>query len=809
MLRIFHGMILTTLLAGIAAGQVQLNPFHLRNDFLHTSPGALKYGLYGYDNPALLTYMKGGDLYFTWSDQGGSFSDFYRWGLFAAVPNLGFGLIQQESPAGSVTDYRISSAFGNRTFSAGFGYGWSGGDVGEYGREKVFSLGLLIRPNRYLSLGAVGYQTLRGKRQEGYLDLGLRPFGNETITFFADFAMQNDQSLNEGTWSAGAVLEVLPGIRLSGRYFDSEAFTAGVQLNLGRLGFSAQSHYDSERKHAYNTYGVRLGAYDRNLRDTYFSKKQKYIRLNLHGAVRYQRFRIFDKSNTLLDLLTTIEEAKLDPSVAGIAVNLSDLRAGRTMRWELREKLQEFRSAGKHVVVYIDRGGMNDYHLASVADKIVMDPQGMLMLEGYLMGRTYLKGMFEKIGIGFTEWRFFSHKSAYESFSRDRMSEADREQRQKLTDDQYLLVSQDVVRSRGMTAEAFRRIIDEEVAIMAERAVELGLVDTLGRWETVGEIIETLEGSKKRIADPGSMISHHLPVDNRWSEPPQIAVIYALGICAMDEGITARKLVRDVERAARSSNIKAIVLRVDSPGGDGLASDIIAVALKKAMEKKPVIVSQGQVAASGGYWLSMYSDTIVAAPNTITGSIGVIGGWMYNDGLKEKLGMSTDFVKVGRHADLGFGFTIPILNIGLPDRDLNEDEYSHMESLLKKYYEGFVEKVADGRGTTPELIEPYAQGRVWSGYDGVEHGLVDLLGGLDIAIRIAREKAGLSETEEVVIAEYPRPSLFDSNFLVPRVFGVEVKQSEPILDHIRFRIEHNGRPLPVLPVEFLSPDHIE
>jgi protease IV len=808
MKKITYLLLLMTAVMSLTHGQVQLPPYHFRNDFLHASSGALKYGLYGFDNPALLTYVKQGDLYFTWSDQDGSLTDFYRWGLFAAVPNLGFGMVQQETRFGSITDYRISSAYGNRTVSAGFGFGWSGGATEEFNREKVFSLGLLFRPSRYISVGTVGYQTLRGKRQEAYIDAAFRPLGSEVVTVFADFAMQNDQSVREGIWSAGAVFEVVPGIRVSGRYFESEAFTAGIQLSLGRLGFTTQSHYNADRKHAYNTYGVRLGAYDRNIFDSYFSKKERYLNLNLNGTLRYQRFRLFDRSNTLMDILRSIDEAANDPSIAGIAINLSDMRASRTMRWELREKLKEFRATGKHVVVYFDRAGIDDYHLASVADRIIMDPEGMLTLEGYLMGRTYLKGALEKIGIGFDEWRFFTHKSAMESYSREKMSDADREQRQKLIDDQYRLVRHDITGSRKIGAEEFDRLVNEEAIFLPHQAIEYGLIDTTGRWEEVQSIIESLEGKKKKMTGPGRLAARNLPIDNHWSEPPKIAVIYALGVCAMDEGITARKLVKDVERAARNNKVKAIVFRVDSPGGDGMASDIVAEALRKAMEKKPVIVSQGQVAASGGYWLSMYSDTIVAAPNTITGSIGVIGGWMYNNGLKEKLGLTTDYVKVGTYADLGFGFILPYLNIGLPDRNLTEDEYNKMEYFIKHHYERFVEKVADGRDTEPDKIEPYAQGRVWSGYDGLDIGLVDVLGGLDDAIRIAKEKAGIARLKEVSLVEYPQRGLFDASMFAPRFFGVDIKNPEPLIEHLRFRLEHNGLPLPVLPLDFLSLEYI-
>ncbi|MBU2471907.1 MAG: S49 family peptidase, partial [Bacteroidetes bacterium] len=217
-------------------------------------------------------------------------------------------------------------------------------------------------------------------------------------------------------------------------------------------------------------------------------------------------------------------------------------------------------------------------------------------------------------------------------------------------------------------------------------------------------------------------------------------------------------------------------------------------------EKKPVIISQGYVAASGGYWLSMYGDTIVAAPNTITGSIGVIGGWLYNKGLKDTLGMSTDFVKVGKHADLGFGFRLPFIGVGIPDRNMTDEERSKVELMIKTMYKEFVTKVASGRKKQFDDIEPIAQGRVWSGYDGKQNGLVDVLGGLEIAIQIARDRAGICPKQDVKIVEYPEKGLIDMSFLQPKLFGVSI-EDDPILNYIKFRLQHNGQPMPMLPID--------
>ena len=792
-------MILTFVFPALALGQARYPTFHEQSDFLLTSPGALKFGLYGFDNPALPSLLREPDLNFLWSDQTGTWSDFNRWGFFAAAPHIGFGVLHQKAGLRYVTDHRISLAAGNRTISYGVGYGWSGGYVQTYGRSKLVMFGTLIRPNSFLSFGLVGTVSTQSRgTNEGVVDLAARPFSSEVLTLFGDFALQSKQSLANGRWSAGAAIEPLAGVRLTGRYFDTKGFTVGIQLSLGRVGVTTQAHYDQDGKHSHNTYGIRIGAFDRTLLKP---RRSSYVNLNMLGPVKYQRFRFLDNSNTLSALITGIEAAKQDPAVAGIAINASGLSAIGEMLWEAREKLKDFKSAGKRVIIFIDIASMNEYHFASVADRIVMDTQGRLQIGGYVAGRTFLKGTLEKIGIGYDEWRFFKYKSANESLSRETMSDADREQRQKLVDDSYRLAKTDICESRHLTPQQFDNMINNEVVYTAQDALKKGLVDTLGRWETVKDVITNLEGREKRYVSAGSLEAFVAPTDNRWSEPPKIAVVYALGACAMDDGITARKLVNDVQAVVNDPRVKAIVLRVDSPGGDPMASDYIAEALKKAKGKKPVVVSQGAVAASGGYWLSMYGDTIVAAPNTITGSIGVIGGWIYNRGIKETLGMSTDHVKAGDHADLGFGFSLPFIGLGLPDRNLTDIERARVEHLIRTLYREFTEKVATGRNKSVEYVESIAQGRVWSGYDASQNGLVDVLGSLETAITLAKEKAGIRKDQEVTIVELPKKGLLDFSQFIPRLVGVKVEQKDPLMEHLKFLLQHNGQPMPVLPLE--------
>ncbi len=785
--------------------QSTIIPYHQRNDFLIASPGALKFGLYGYDNPALLAYVRQPDILIRWSDKTAHWSEFKRWGLFMGLPHLGFGTIHEQSPLGHCAEYSLSFAGGDRTFSSGFAYNWTRATTASLDKSSLLTFGTLARPNDFISVGTQYVHAINTKGWEVIADVAFRPFGNEKITFFTEYVFHRTPQLRKDMWSAGVVAEALPGIRVSGRYFDTKTFSVGFEFSLGRIGIESQSHYNNSGAYSYNMYGIRFGAYDRNVLNKIFPESPKFIETDLNGPIGYQRFQLLDNTKTLTSLLDLIDGAKNDPSISGIAINTSGMETDREKLWELREKLKEFKSTGKKVFIFVDRVDIDGYHFVSVADKIVMDPFGTIALQGYVMGRTFLKGAFEKIGVGYDEWRFFKYKSANESFSRDKMSDADREQRQKIVDGWHNIAMSDICAARGFSTAQFNKLVEDEVVFLPEQAKALGLVDSIGRWEKVKEMVKSETNKKDGFKHILMLAKNNEPYDAQWSEPPKIAIIYALGVCAMDEGITARRLVKDLQAAIDDTRIKAIVLRVDSPGGDALASDYIAEVIRKSKGKKPIIVSQGFVAASGGYWLSMFADTIVAAPGTITGSIGVIGGWMYNKGLKESLGLSTDLVKSSSHADLGFGFRFPFIGLGIPDRNLDEKERTRMETLIKSLYKEFVEKVSLGRRKNFDEIDAIGQGRVWTGSDGKSNGLVDVLGGLETAIDIAKERARIPKEQEVTLVEMPKKGLFDFGKLTPKLFGIETQiTKDPTIEQLKFRLQHNGKPLPMLPLEDLD-----
>lgn len=791
------------------AGAGDFTPYGARTQFLPSAPGSTHSGLYGYVNPAMLNYVDEMESVFTWSNDTASVEATNDWGWYMGLPHLGFGVTDRAAPGGGYKEYRLAVAGGDRGHGVGLAYGWANGANPVARPPNVFVLGSLIRPSPSLSVGLTLTTTPSASAREGAADLSLRPLADDRLTLFATAAASNDGAGGERFWSSGATLTPLPGLSLSARYRDDRTISASVQVNLGSLDFwtqilrdrrSASQRGGAERTR--QTYAMRVGGQRANLLSPLTPSPPSYLDLDLHGPLNHRRFPLFDQSRTLVDLLATIRQAKSDPDISGIAINTSGMQMSWEKAWEVRRGLVEFRQSGKQVVAYADRLDLRDYHFASVADRLVLDPTGLVKLEGFVAGQTYYRSALEKIGVGVEEWRYFKYKSALETLTREQMSDADREQWQVMLEDFYALARSEIIAERPLTSAEFDELVDEMVVLLPSEALAHGLVDTLGRPADLEAIIEASAGaSPLMIADDSYRpASHH-----QWGEPPRIAVVYALGMCAMDSGIRARTLVGDIEEAVEDRHVKAVVLRVDSPGGDTLASDRVAEAVRRGRDHKPFVISQGSVAASGGYWLSMYGDAVVAAPNTITGSIGVIGWWIYDRGLKEKLALTTDHVQVGRHADAGFGMSLPLIGAQLPDRNLDDGEMDRAEHIIRTTYDQFVAKVASGRERSTDEIDAVAQGRVWSGVRALEMGLVDELGGLDVAIDIAKQKAGIDGSANIV--EYPRLSVFDPDLLRPQLLGIGVESSdrmEPAYSaaaYMRFRLERNGEPLLLMPMD--------
>ena len=772
-----------------------------RSQLLPRSPASQVAGLNGFVNPASLTHLEEAETVFSWTGGEGSGKD---WGLFTAVPHLGFGMLRQEIGDDHLNEYRLALAGGDRSVSSGLAFGWASGGTTEIRPQRLFALGTIVRPSPYLSLGLTMTSTYSLSAREGLVDAAFRPLGSDRLTMYADLATANDRAGGASFWSMGASLSAMAGVRISAQLLDDRTAGVGLDIDLGRLGLLTRTRHTRVRGASDRTrslHAVRIGTLRPNALGILDRKPPRYLKLDLFGPVKHRRSSLFDRSRTLLDLQRTLARATADAAIGGVLINMSGMRVDWESSWELRESLRRFREAGKTVVIYLDVVGLRQYHFASVADRIVMDPAGYLALEGFVAGRTYLRGALDKLGIGSEEWRFFEYKSAFETLTRKDMSEADRRQSQQLIDDFYEFARTEITGSRGIAPEEFDRLVDDVTFFLPQAALESGLIDSLGRWESEDQLVAMLPGDGTLLeAD-----AYREPVADRWGEPPRIAVIYALGFVAMDEGMKARQLVEDIRAVTDDEGVKAVVLRVVSPGGEMMAADILADALRRCRDRKPLVVSQGYVAGSGGYSLSMHGDPILAAPNTVTGSIGVIGFWIYDTGLKSTLGLSTDRVQVGRHADLGFGMSLPLIGLQLPDRNLSESEKARMEKTIRTLYGDFVTDVATARNRNVEEIESVAQGRVWSGTHALSLGLVDQLGGLDDAVKIAAAKADIPPASPYRIVELPRQGLFDPSLLTPKIaFGLrqnQLQQSSALFDHLRFRLERNGQPLTLTPID--------
>ena len=778
-----------------------------RTDFLMASPGAMTFGLYGYDNPALLQYVHQPDMAFYWTSDNFA-GDIGRWGVISSSPGFSFSFFNNDFGGLRFRDYRIAFGGGTDAASAGFAVNWYRGTTDSQDLRANLTMGTLFRPASYFSLGITGTATFNYEYYETVIDMAVRPLGTPLLTVFGDYAVgEGAADFFDGRWSAGAAVEALPGVRFTGRYIDDIGFTAGVQFSLGRTGVSYQAHRDTDGNHRFNTYSIRAGALDRNIIDSYMRRDRNYVNVGVRGGLPYQRFRFVDQRQTYLATLDQIHEASVDPSVSGIVVNTIGMGIDQAKTWELRDALRRAQANGKKVIVYVERGGMNTFHLASVADYVIMDPYGGLSIPGYATGTTYIAGMLESIGIGVDEFREMEYKSAFEALSRTEMSDADREQRQAIIDGFYELVKAEVTEGRGIDGELFDSLIWRGIALSPKALVDAGIVDTLARPSDINGIIEKLEGDKKSRVSPDELYVYNKPRDDQWGPVSKVAVLYAEGPTMNETGIRARTLSRAIREAREDRSVKAVVMRADSPGGDPLASDLVAEELRKTAEVKPVIVSMGRVAASGGYWISMYADSIVAAPNTVTGSIGVIGGWFWDDGMSRHLRLHTDHVQRGESADLSFGPTLPLLGLSLPNRPLSGRERGDLVGRINHLYDQFIENVAEGRDAEFDQIKEVAAGRVWTGSDAKERMLVDEIGSLYTAIEIAKEKVGIEPGDKFEIVEGPEPQPFSLGLLLGQVFGSDVpqvKKQDPVREYLELMIDNNANPLVIMPFEYFQ-----
>ncbi|MBD2715483.1 signal peptide peptidase SppA [Microvirga sp. STR05] len=457
-------------------------------------------------------------------------------------------------------------------------------------------------------------------------------------------------------------------------------------------------------------------------------------------------------------LKATIRRAKTDSDIKGIFLNVELVQAGMASLEEIRDALLDFKKSGKFVVAYADAQSEKSYYLTSIADRIYLNPQGTLEFNGLSSETMYYKNLFEKVGIQPQIFRVGSFKSAVEPFFRENMSDSARLQTSSFLNSLNDFMLGHIATARKITPERIKTISDSMLVHNADDAKRLGLVTNLGYYDQALDYMKGKLGVEKdeklSLVD---LSDYGKSDDEEGSGSSRIAVIYAEGDIVTGKGgsssIGSTRFAEAIRKARLDDKVKAVVLRVNSPGGSSLASDIIYREVMLTKKVKPVIASMSDVAASGGYFIAMGCDTIVAHPNTITGSIGVFGVLPnIQPLLRDKLGITTDRVTTGKFSDF------PTIT-----RPLTAFEQSQFQQEINRIYADFTTKAAAGRRMPVERLRGFASGRVWSGSEAKARGLVDVLGSFDDALRIAARRANLKEGDYRLQA-LPRQRTFMESF---------------------------------------------
>ena len=686
-------------------------------------------------NPSGLGTGRGLNLYYLRTYQSNWAGDD---AFFLAVPNGGFGVEFATADADTTfTRYTLSSGqhLGHSLY-AGTSYSWINSDDKTYDTFRSLSLGLMYR-RRYFSIGAMARDLnqpkLLGEKLGRTYDLGLaiRP-GTWRTTLSLD--MQKTQGI-EGV-DLRYALEVRPirELLLRGTLNSDLSFDVRFGINIGNWGLGTGNTFDKNRE---AQTGVGYFHFSNIPTTKQLPRRRMFLDLQMHS---------------LKDVLSI---AKSDEDVAGILVRINGDDYGMAQLQEMADAILNFRESGRVVLCYITtKCSTGDYIVASVCDGILIHPFAEVRLIGLRAERSFYKGALDMLGIRANLEHIGKYKSAAEAFTRKEMSETQREIQNIILDDLYEQLVAAIAKGRGWTPKDVKKRIDEG-PYTALQAFRIELVDRISNEGQLKNAVTELTDKHTDLVSLNEYAESRLYTQD-WRVPqPKIAIIEAKGLMVTGDSFTdlltgtqvmgADTIVRAIREAKDDDAIKAVVLRIDSGGGLVVAADIIWQALVTLTKIKPVVVSMGDVAASGGYYIAAPANVIVAEPGTITGSIGVIGGKYSLKGLYEKLGIQKEILKRGEHADFYSDYS-----------DYPPSEQEIIRKQIKEVYNEFITKVAAGRSelTTPE-VDKLGRGRIWSGRQAKENGLVDELGGLNLALAIAQEYAGLQE-KTVEIIRFPK-----------------------------------------------------
>ena len=629
---------------------------------------------------------------------------------------------------------------------------------------EAIDMGLLYRGHSWFSAG-LQWKNLwsrdRGGRQDQQFQIGvaLRPFGNRlTVAYdhrFSSGPYGESSDFLDGGGIALVQAEVINGIKLFAGY-DLGEMTKGVQVGIS-LGFgqmSVETFHNFDSNSDYVSPSLTGYFISKEKRRTVIkSKKPTFVELGFEQPMSDSpspKAFFGPKTLTLRELVNEINDLAKNPDVDGVVLRADHYGSGAGMLQELVNALRKVKASGKIILAFLDSGSDQQYALACIADSIYLNSGGALAVTGRAFGIGFYKGLFDKLGIDAQFYRRGDYKTAAETFTRKELTETSREAYKAVLHDLQEFYSGMMKHGRGWTDEKLNEVYDELI-FTAQMALEAGLIDGIYHPDEIEKKVKDIAG------DEAVLVKFHKQPkqwEYDWESPagPKIALIYAEGPIQPGKSqpspfggnkvIGSETTSKAIRNAREDKSVKAIVLRVNSPGGSVLASEDIWREVHRTTHpdssdeenQKPFIVSMGNVAASGGYYISCAADTIVADSTCITGSIGVLGGKISLGGLYQKIGFDVEIVKEHEHAD-AFG----------SHRSLTEKEGESYQGIIDSFYEQFLRRVAEGRGMTIEEADAVAQGRIWTGMDAKEVGLVDELGGLERAIEIAVEMAGLDD----------------------------------------------------------------
>jgi protease-4 len=459
---------------------------------------------------------------------------------------------------------------------------------------------------------------------------------------------------------------------------------------------------------------------------------------------------------TVVETWQLLRKAAVDSRVKALVLEPRSMSVGWAKLEELRASIVAFKKTGKPVYAYLRGAGTKEYYVATAADKIYMAPEDELDVKGLRAELMFVKGTLDKLGVSMEFEHVGKYKDAPDMFTRTSPTPETLEVENQILDQYYGDIIKVIADGRKKPAEAVRTLIDDG-PFVGKSALDGGLVDDLlFEDEMYGKLKDAAKlESIKKIGEKDYSHVEVAGVDGKT----KIAFIVGQGEITRggsgdsisNDGITASGLVKLMRQVKDDASIKGVILRIDSPGGDGIASDDILHEAKLLSAAKPTVISMGDLAASGGYFIAMTGDPVIAYPNTLTGSIGVFFGKLNLKGLFDKIGISTQILKRGRYADID-SETAP----------LTDEQRAKLRREIETFYKGFVDRVAAGRKQPYDKVEPLAQGRVWLGSYAKENGLIDELGGLDRAVEMVRDRAKLSSSEKIVLVTYPpKRSIWD------------------------------------------------